>query len=112
MITLIKNYRNKETLRLVEQKEVADMIRNGEYQAQVEMFRRELPLMEHARRQSDGTLTGYVDWLTAESSSLASAEIISAISRMVSNISSHILSEADSSRVSAVASRKSAPMVS
>ncbi len=62
MITLIKNYRNKETLRLVEQKEVADMIRNGEYQAQVEMFRRELPLMEHARRQSDGTLTGYVDW--------------------------------------------------
>ena len=47
--------------------------------------------------------------ITAESSSLASAEIISAISRMVSNICSHILSEADSSRVPAVASRKSVP---
>ena len=50
--------------------------------------------------------------MTAESSSLASTEITSAIFRMVSNISFHILSDADSSRLLPVVSRKSAPMVS
>jgi hypothetical protein len=34
-ITLIKSYRNRETLRLMVQQEVADMIRSGEYEQQV-----------------------------------------------------------------------------
>ena len=50
--------------------------------------------------------------MTAESSSLASAEVISASSRMVSNISSLILSAADRSRVLPVTSRKRTPIVS
>ena len=43
-ITIVKNYRNKETLRLVEMQELAEMIRQGEYEHQVTEFRRELPL--------------------------------------------------------------------
>ena len=61
-ITIIKNYRNKETLRLVELQEVADTIRNGEMQEEVSEFRAKWPLMTFADRNSDGTLTGYVNW--------------------------------------------------
>ena len=61
-ITLIKNYRNKETLRLVELQEVADIIRNGEFQEQVSEFRNVFPLMTFADRNDEGTLTGYVNW--------------------------------------------------
>ncbi|MBR1448960.1 MAG: hypothetical protein IJ588_14700 [Prevotella sp.] len=61
-ITLIKKNRNKETLRLMEQEEVAAMIRNGEYKEQVDTFRRDLPLMSGGYRNSDGTLEGFVDW--------------------------------------------------
>ena len=60
--TLIKNYRNKETLRLVELQEVADFIRNGEFQEQVSEFRSVFPLMTFADRNDEGTLTGYVNW--------------------------------------------------
>ena len=60
--TLIKNYRNKETLRLVELQEVADFIRNGEFQEQVSEFRNVFPLMTFADRNDEGTLTGYVNW--------------------------------------------------
>ena len=61
-ITLIKNYRNKETLRLVELQELADFIRNGEFQEQVSEFRNVFPLMTFADRNDEGTLTGYVNW--------------------------------------------------
>ena len=61
-ITLIKNYRNKETLRPSEQQEVADIIRSGEYIEQVSLFRNEAPLMTFATRGEDGTLGGYVNW--------------------------------------------------
>ena len=60
--TLIKNYRNKETLRLVELQEVADFIRNGAFQEQVSEFRSVFPLMTFADRNDEGTLTGYVNW--------------------------------------------------
>ena len=61
-ITIVKYYRNKETLRLVEAQEVADMIRKGEYAEQVSDFRSNAPLMVYASRSADGTLEGYVDW--------------------------------------------------
>ena len=61
-ITLIKNYRNKDTLRLVELQELADFIRNGEFQEQVSEFRNVFPLMTFADRNDEGTLTGYVNW--------------------------------------------------
>ncbi len=60
--TIIKNYRNKETLRLVELQEVADMIQKGEYQEQVSEFRRMYPLMTYTTRSKDGTLDGYEGW--------------------------------------------------
>ncbi len=60
--TIIKNYRNKETLRLVEHQEVADMIRKGDYQLQVSEFRNVYPLMTYALRADDGTLEGYDGW--------------------------------------------------
>ena len=60
--TLIKNYRNKETLRLVELEEVADFIRNGAFKEQVSEFRSVFPLMTFADRNDEGTLTGYVNW--------------------------------------------------
>ncbi len=61
-ITLVKNYRNKETLRLVELQELAEMIRQGEYEDQVREFRKELPLKSYVSRSSDGTLEGYANW--------------------------------------------------
>ena len=60
--TLIKNYRNKETLRLVELQEVADFIRNGAFKEQVSEFRSVFLLMTFADRNDEGTLTGYVNW--------------------------------------------------
>ena len=60
--TIIKNYRNKDTLRLVEHQEVADMIRKGDYQLQVSEFRNVYPLMTYAQRSDDGTLEGYDGW--------------------------------------------------
>ena len=61
-ITIIKYYRNKETLRLLEAQEVADMISKGEYAEQVSDFRSNAPLMVYASRSADGTLEGYADW--------------------------------------------------
>ncbi|MEE3446416.1 MAG: BT4734/BF3469 family protein, partial [Prevotella sp.] len=60
--TIIKNYRNKETLRLVELQEVADMIQKGEYQEQVSEFRSMYPLMTYTTRSKDGTFDGYEGW--------------------------------------------------
>ena len=60
--TIIKNYRNKETLRLVELQEVADTIRKGEYLEQVDKFRYELPLMTYTHRGTDGSFDGYDGW--------------------------------------------------
>ena len=61
-ITIIKNYRNKETLRLVELQEVASIIRQGEYVEEVGKFRNDLPLMTFAQRSNDGSFSGYVNW--------------------------------------------------
>ena len=61
-VTIIKNYRNRETLRLDGLQAVAEAIRTGEYQEEVSEFRREFPLMTLASRKSDGTLNGYVKW--------------------------------------------------
>ena len=61
-ITLIKSYRNKETLRLLELQEVAELISQGEYDTEVSMFRRDLPTMRYARVSNNGTLEGYENW--------------------------------------------------
>ena len=61
-ITLIKSYRNKETLRLLELQEVAELISQGEYDAEVSTFRRDLPTMQYARVSNNGTLEGYENW--------------------------------------------------
>ena len=58
-ITLIKIYRNKDTLRLLDQQEVATLIRSDEYREAVREFRRVFPLMNYVERDNDGTLTGY-----------------------------------------------------
>ena len=61
-ITLIKSYRNKETLRLLELQEVAELISQGEYDTEVSMFRRDLPTMRYAHVSNNGTLEGYENW--------------------------------------------------
>ncbi len=60
--TLIKNYRNKETLRLVGLQEIADVIRSGEYQEHVSNFRGVYPLADLKSRNQDGTLDSLPDW--------------------------------------------------
>ena len=61
-ITLIKSYRNKETLRLLSLQEVADLIRSEEYGQAVDTFRRELPTMQYVTVGNNGTLEGYENW--------------------------------------------------
>ena len=61
-ITIIKSYRNKETLRLMELQALADTISTGEYKEQVSEFRRVWPLMTYADRRDDGTIDGYQNW--------------------------------------------------
>ena len=60
--TLIKTYRNKETLRLVDLQELANVIRSGEYQEQVSNFRGVYPLADLKSRNADGTLDSLSDW--------------------------------------------------
>ena len=60
--TIIKKSRNKETLRQLEQQEVAEAIRRGEYEEQVMEFRYVYPTMRYATREDDGTIGGYVKW--------------------------------------------------
>ena len=54
-VTIIKTYRNKETLRLADLQVVADIIRGGEYQEQVSEFRSVYPLADFKSRNPDGT---------------------------------------------------------
>ena len=61
-ITLIKSYRYKETLRLLELQDVAELISQGEYDDQVSTFRRDLPTMRYAHVSNNGTLEGYENW--------------------------------------------------
>ena len=61
-VTLIKNYRNKETLRLVDLQELANVIRSGEYQEHVSNFRGVYPLADLKSRNQDGTLDSLPDW--------------------------------------------------
>ena len=61
-ITIIKNYRGKDTLRLTELQEVADIIRQGGYKEQVREFRRVYPLASFIQRNDDGSLSGDTAW--------------------------------------------------
>ena len=61
-VTLIKNYRNKETLRLVDLQELVSVIRSGEYQEHVSNFRGVYPLADLKSRNQDGTLDSLPDW--------------------------------------------------
>ena len=61
-ITLVKSYRNKETLRLLELREVAELISQGDYDAEVSTFRRDLPTMTYAHISANGTIEGYENW--------------------------------------------------
>ncbi len=61
-ITIIKNYRGKDTLRLTELQEVVDIIRQGEYKEQVREFRRAYPLASFIQRNNDGSLSGDTGW--------------------------------------------------
>ena len=61
-ITLIKSYRNKETLRLMEVQELADMIRSEEYSLAVSEFRREWPTMVDSTQDVYGKFEGYSNW--------------------------------------------------
>ena len=61
-VTIIKNYRNKETLRTSELQELASMMRSGEYQEQVSEFRHVYPLADFKSRHADGTLDSLPEW--------------------------------------------------
>ena len=61
-VTVIKNYRNKETLRTSELQELASMMRSGEYQEQVSEFRHVYPLADFKSRHADGTLDSLPEW--------------------------------------------------
>ena len=61
-VTIIKTYRNKETLRLADLQVVADIIRGGEYQEQVSEFRSVYPLADFKSRNPDGTFDTLPDW--------------------------------------------------
>ena len=64
-ITLIKNYRNKETLRIEALQEVADMIGKGDYQSEVADFRKGYPMLLLYDRHTDGTLSNESAWVKA-----------------------------------------------
>ena len=64
-ITIVKNYRNKETLRTVELQEVADIISRGEYLKEVSDFQRNYPMMTYNERGIDGTIDSASTWLKA-----------------------------------------------
>ena len=61
-ITFIKNYRRRETLRLMEVQEVANLICSEEYAQAVREFRREWPTMVYKSVDAFGTIQGYADW--------------------------------------------------
>ena len=60
-ITIVKNYRNKETLRLMELQQLADTITTGTYKEEVVEFRRIFPLLTIRSTDDNGALNGYVD---------------------------------------------------
>ena len=64
-ITIIKYYRNKETLRPTELQEVTNMISKGEYLKEVSDFRRSFPIAVFSGRKSDGSIDNDVAWVKA-----------------------------------------------
>ena len=56
-ITLMKTYRQAETLRLVELPELVDLIRSVEYRTLIGEIRKNYPIY-HWQREADGTMTG------------------------------------------------------
>ena len=64
-ITVIKNYRNKETLRPTELQEVANMIIKGDYLEEVSDFRRSYPIATFCDRKKDGSIDNDVAWVKA-----------------------------------------------
>ena len=59
-ITLIKNYRNRETLRLVDIQELISAIRTGEYAEAVGRLRNIWPLAR-GKKSEDGSITVWQD---------------------------------------------------
>ena len=64
-ITIIKYYRNKETLRPTELQDVANMISKGEYLKEVSDFRRSYPIAVFSSRKGDGSIYNDVAWVKA-----------------------------------------------
>lgn len=56
-ITVVKNYRQTETLRLVELADVVELLRGSEYEETVGELRRYYPVL-HLEREQDGVVTG------------------------------------------------------
>ena len=56
-ITLIKPYRQTETLRLYEMADLVELIRNGEFSSLVDDVRSYYPMMR-MQREADGTMSG------------------------------------------------------
>jgi hypothetical protein len=56
-ITIVKNYRDKETLRTVDVKELAGMIADGDYRKEIDELRSLYPLLE-LKREDDGQMSG------------------------------------------------------
>ena len=86
-ITLIKSYRNKETLRLLELREVAELISQGEYDDQVSTFRRDLPTMRYAHvsnqenRNHELVTRGYTGLVLLEVNNLTGYDEAEAVRR-------------------------------
>lgn len=60
-VTIIKYYRNKQTLRLMPLQEVVDSIRNCQYKNEVDELRRVFPLIK-GKRGAVGTLTAWTQF--------------------------------------------------
>ena len=56
-ITIAKNYRNTETLRLLTLEEAIKLLQNNEYLKDISDLREEYPLLE-LQRKSDGSMDG------------------------------------------------------
>ena len=56
-ITLVKNYRQTETLRIVELADMVELMRSSEYEQDVENLRRYYPMLT-LEREKDGSVSG------------------------------------------------------
>ena len=63
-VTIVKNYRNRETLRLMTQDALVETIRSCQYQQEVDTLRQYFPLTKNERTK-DGTLTTWPQFTKA-----------------------------------------------